>query len=97
MKTSTFRYILSPNLFKFVLILVLNFSQSSPIFATHIVGGQLTYKSAGNGYYDIRLVIRRDCKNGVEPFDPRAIIGVFIAIIKRLMMLVLMECSRLLL
>ncbi|MBK9632544.1 MAG: gliding motility-associated C-terminal domain-containing protein [Saprospiraceae bacterium] len=77
MKTSTFRYILSPNLFKFVLILVLNFSQSSSIFATHIVGGQLTYKSAGNGYYDIRLVIRRDCKNGVEPFDPRAIIGVF--------------------
>jgi len=47
--------------------------------ATHIVGGQLSYKSLGKGWYEIQLVVRRDCKNGADTvyFDNPALIGVF--------------------
>lgn len=47
--------------------------------ATHIVGGQLTYKSLGKGWYEIQLVVRRDCKYGADTvyFDNPALIGVF--------------------
>lgn len=47
--------------------------------ASHIVGGQLTYRYLGNRYYEIKLIIRRDCLNGADtvPFDNPAIIGVF--------------------
>ncbi|MDQ3143151.1 MAG: PKD domain-containing protein [Bacteroidota bacterium] len=47
--------------------------------ATHIVGGQLNYRTLGNGFVEITLVVRRDCKNGRldVPFDDPALIGVF--------------------
>ncbi len=47
------------------------------IFATHIVGGELNYKDLGNGNYEIRLTVYRDCYNGVPPFDNPASIGIF--------------------
>jgi hypothetical protein len=48
-------------------------------FSTHLVGGQLSYKCLGNGYYEIRLVVRRDCLNGADTvfFDNPAVIGAF--------------------
>ncbi|MCC6816579.1 MAG: gliding motility-associated C-terminal domain-containing protein [Saprospiraceae bacterium] len=47
--------------------------------ATHIVGGELTYKSLGGGRFELRLVIRRDCINGADSvyFDNPAELGVF--------------------
>lgn len=47
--------------------------------ATHIVGGELTYKALGKGKYELRLVIRRDCINGADSvyFDKPAQISIF--------------------
>jgi len=47
--------------------------------ATHIVGGDMTYRCLGNDLYELTLTIRRDCENGAEdaPFDDPAYIGVF--------------------
>ncbi len=47
--------------------------------ATHMVGGDFTYKCLGNGLFEITLTIRRDCFNG-DPeafFDEEAIITIF--------------------
>ncbi len=47
--------------------------------ATHMVGGDFTYRCLGDGYFEITLTIRRDCFNG-DPeafFDDEAIITVF--------------------
>ncbi|MBK7799702.1 MAG: gliding motility-associated C-terminal domain-containing protein [Saprospiraceae bacterium] len=48
-------------------------------YSTHLVGGQLSYKCLGNGFYEIRLVVRRDCLNGADTvfFDNPAVIGAF--------------------
>lgn len=47
--------------------------------ATHIVGGEMTYKCLGNNEYDITLTIFRDCFYGSPGawFDDPASIGVF--------------------
>jgi gliding motility-associated-like protein len=49
------------------------------IFASHIVGGDLTYRCLGNNNYEIRLTMRRDCFLGDEDaqFDNPASIGFF--------------------
>ncbi len=47
--------------------------------ATHIVGGEMTYRCLGNNQYEITLVIFRDCfyGNPAAWFDDPASIGVF--------------------
>ncbi|MCC6724351.1 MAG: gliding motility-associated C-terminal domain-containing protein [Saprospiraceae bacterium] len=45
--------------------------------ATHIVGGEMTYKCLGNNLYEIKLTIFRDCYNGEPWFDDPAAIGIF--------------------
>ena len=47
--------------------------------ATHIVGGDLTYRCLGNNLYEIRLTMRRDCFLGdpAAQFDDPASIGFF--------------------
>jgi len=47
--------------------------------ATHIVGGNLTYRCLGNNQYEIRLSLRRDCLLGADDaqFDDPASIGFF--------------------
>jgi gliding motility-associated-like protein len=47
------------------------------VLATHIVGGEMNYKSLGNDNYEITLTVYRDCYNGQAPFDNPAHIGVF--------------------
>jgi len=49
--------------------------------ATHIVGGNLTYKHLGGNDYQVRLVLRRDCFLGSPEaeFDNPASIGIFTA------------------
>ena len=50
-----------------------------PSFATHIVGGEMTYKCLGNNEYELRLVIYRDCYNGNPGayFDNPAYVGLY--------------------
>lgn len=47
--------------------------------ATHIIGGDLTYRCLGHDLYEIRLTMRRDCFLGapLTEFDNPASIGVF--------------------
>ena len=45
--------------------------------ATHIVGGDISYRCLGNNQYEVVLMIRRDCLNGQAPFDAEASIGIF--------------------
>ncbi len=47
--------------------------------ATHIVGGDLTYRCLGNNIYELRLTMRRDCFQGAAnaQFDDPASIGIY--------------------
>ena len=44
------------------------FCMKSDVMATHIVGGELKYRSLGDDLYEITLTFRRDCLLG----DPEA-------------------------
>lgn len=50
-----------------------------PAKATHIVGGDFTYRSLGNGNFEVTLTIRRDCFNGADDaqFDTLATVSIF--------------------
>lgn len=48
-----------------------------PGFATHIVGGEMTYTCLGNNQYLIELTIFRDCYNGIPWFDDPASIAAY--------------------
>src|SRR5882762_7523125 len=39
------------------------------VFASHIVGGELTYECLGNNNYLITLKVYRDCFNGTTGYD----------------------------
>jgi gliding motility-associated-like protein len=66
-----------PSLTKiFLLILVLTASKTK-LSATHIVGGELTYRCLGNDQYEITLQVFRDCYTGIPPFDPVAWVAVY--------------------
>ncbi|MCB9080579.1 MAG: PKD domain-containing protein [Lewinellaceae bacterium] len=47
--------------------------------ATHIVGGEITYRALGNNRYEINLVVYRDCKLGdpAADFDDPAKVVIF--------------------
>ncbi|MFN0034910.1 MAG: gliding motility-associated C-terminal domain-containing protein [Saprospiraceae bacterium] len=47
------------------------------MFATHIVGGEITYRCLGNDSYEITLTVYRDCYNGVPNFDNPATVGIY--------------------
>lgn len=49
----------------------------TPVFATHIVGGEITYRCFGGNQYEIKLTVFRDCDTGVPFFDNPAAIGIF--------------------
>ena len=67
--------------FKSVLavMVVLFSSNGSELYATHIVGSEMTFQCMGNDFYQINLTVRRDCFNGAEdaPFDEIANVGIF--------------------
>mgnify|MGYP000303372068 FL=1 len=64
---------------KFLLLFVMMLSFSGDIGATHIVGGQLSYKKLEGDIYEISLTFRRDCFNGADDaaFDNPANIWIF--------------------
>lgn len=45
--------------------------------ASHIIGGELTYRCLGNGEFEITLDVFRDCFYGEADFDNPAHIGIF--------------------
>ena len=53
------------------------FFYCSQILATHIVGGELSYKCLGNDRYEVSLTVFRDCDTGIPAFDNPASIGIF--------------------
>jgi hypothetical protein len=69
MKTKTLKFI--------TLTLIIFLYQQQNIFASHIIGGEMTYKCLGNNQYEISLKIHRDCDSGVAWFDNSASIGIF--------------------
>ncbi|MCS7036634.1 MAG: gliding motility-associated C-terminal domain-containing protein [Saprospiraceae bacterium] len=62
---------------KYLLLLPLMALSQMPAWATHIVGGEITYRCLGNDQYEINLTVYRDCFNGVPWFDNPASIGVY--------------------
>ncbi len=62
---------------RFLLLMLLFCSASTVLQATHIVGGEMTYRCLGNNRYEISLTVFRDCDTGVPWFDNPASIGVF--------------------
>ncbi len=61
------------------LILIGFFFSINPLNATHLVGTDMSFKCLGNDFYEITLIVRRDCINGAPdaPFDNPAIVGIF--------------------
>lgn len=67
------------NLIKFIgikgfLVFVL---LSNSLQASHLVGGEMSYKCLGNNQYEIQLKLYRDCNGTGAAFDPLAKIGIF--------------------
>lgn len=54
----------TPFLLVFGLLLLPSF-----LSATHIIGGDITYKCLGNEEYEFTMKIYRDCQNGIPCFD----------------------------
>jgi len=48
-----------------------------PAHATHIVGGEVTYKCLGNQQYELTLTVYRDCYTGVPWFDDPVSLGIY--------------------
>lgn len=65
-------------LLKFIgLTVVIFLCQQQNLFATHIVGGEMTYTCLGNDEYELNLTIHRDCDSGIPWFDNSVAIGIF--------------------
>ncbi|MBK7936318.1 MAG: gliding motility-associated C-terminal domain-containing protein [Lewinellaceae bacterium] len=62
---------------RFAFCLLLFCSTCFQLSATHIVGGELTYKCLGNDSFEITLTVFRDCYTGIPPFDNPASVGIF--------------------
>ena len=62
---------------RFAFCLFFFFSALFRLSATHIVGGELTYRCLGNDSFEITLTVYRDCQTGVPWFDNPASIGIF--------------------
>ena len=45
--------------------------------ASHLVGGELSYRCLGGNNYEVTLKIYRDCINGQAPFDNEAAVFIY--------------------
>lgn len=63
---------------RFLLLLVVALQTNvSALYATHIIGGELSYQCLGNDQYLITLKVYRDCYLGEAPFDNPANVSVW--------------------
>jgi gliding motility-associated-like protein len=70
------------SVFKTIVFTVLSlFMLSDNVYATHVVGGNLSYKRLDGNRYEVILTFRRDCELGADDaqFDNPASIGIFSA------------------
>ncbi len=56
---------------------MLLFAAKKETFASHLVGGTMSYECLGNDTYEITLTLYRDCNGSGAQFDNNASIGVF--------------------
>ncbi len=59
------------------LLLALFLLATTRLCATHIVGGEITYRCLGDSTYEVTLTVYRDCFNGIPWFDEIGYIGVY--------------------
>ena len=64
-------------MYRLFLLALLFFCFKPTLLATHIVGGEITYRCLGNDSFEITLTVYRDCYNGVPNFDNPARVGVY--------------------
>ena len=65
---------------RFILLVIIAVSfLPQTVEATHIVGGNMTYRCLGNDQYEVTLTFRRDCENGANdaPLDDPATFGIY--------------------
>ena len=65
---------------RFILLVIITVSfLPLNVEATHIVGGNMTYRCLGGDQYEVTLTFRRDCENGADdaPLDDPATFGIF--------------------
>ncbi|HMG16508.1 MAG TPA: hypothetical protein VK590_13715, partial [Saprospiraceae bacterium] len=65
------------SLYRILSLTLLWLFTSVSLYATHIIGGEITYSCLGNNQYEIKLTVFRDCYTGVPPFDDPVSIGIF--------------------
>ena len=62
---------------KKIILIALFLSMGISSFATHIIGGEISYKCLGGNLYEYTVKIYRDCFNGVPPLDDPAYFTIF--------------------
>lgn len=68
---------MSDQVYRFVGALLFLLIQSPSVSATHIVGGEMTYRCLGNDEYELILNVYRDCYNGIPWFDDPASVAIY--------------------
>ena len=64
-------------LLQFLLLGLFTIGMPVAMQATHIVGGEISYRCLGSNRYEITLKVYRDCFNGLEDFDRPAFLGIY--------------------
>ncbi len=62
---------------KKTLILLSFFICFAKVFATHLVGGEITYTHVSGNTYEVTLIVYRDGFSGGAPFDPTATLHLY--------------------
>jgi gliding motility-associated-like protein len=62
---------------KIFILFLIYFCSNNNTFATHIIGGELTYTCLGNNRYQVLLTVYRDCYYGRPKFDDPAYIAIY--------------------
>jgi len=57
------------NILNNTLLILLLFLINQPVFAAHIIGGEITYECLGNNEYEFTMHVYRDCNGGGACFD----------------------------
>ncbi|MBK8054656.1 MAG: gliding motility-associated C-terminal domain-containing protein [Saprospiraceae bacterium] len=62
---------------KTIVFLLISLATAHKVDATHIIGGDISYRYVSGNQYEITLTLRRDCALGQVDFDNPASVGIF--------------------
>jgi len=65
------------NIFHRIVFLSMLLLHAHVLFASHIIGGEMSYVCLGNDQYQITLKVFRDCYNGQAPYDDPTYITIY--------------------